>query len=368
MESERIVVGGIGMVTSLGLDANTCCAAARALISRAVAVDWLNSGSGRLWGSESLAGHAVRMTNGFVGLGKLVALGSLALRDLMSRAHLSAEDLRSTGLFVNLSDKQYEDASRSDETANIHDTEGLPSATWRKQTDDVIPILASTCGWVIAPANQRRFYGGHAGFVQALDAAASCINQGMVKHCIVGGIDSLVEPTVLEAANAQRALKAEGRAVGFMPGEAAAFLLLRSARSGHLPGTLNLAVTGTAVVEVHECNGESATAGKALAQAIARVAPKERAFFLGDLNGEESRAMEWGHAAVHLRQQFHDGLHLDLWTPAQHFGEVGAAAGPVAACLGMRGLEKGYAPAPSFVVWLSSGSGLKSAFSIARCN
>jgi 3-oxoacyl-[acyl-carrier-protein] synthase-1 len=365
----RIVVAGIGMATSLGLDAHTCCAAARALISRAVTVDWLNAGSGRPWGSEPLAAHAVRITNGFVGLGKAVALGSLALRDLISRTQFSIDDLASTGFFINVSDKHCEDECANGQTAipPSGESPSLPSAAWRERTAELIPRLLNTCKWAISPANQRLFYGGHASFVQALEAAMGCISRGTLSQCVVGGIDSLVEPSALEAANIQGAAKAEGRAVGFMPGEAAAFLLLKTVDAVRWPDELAFAITGTAVMDAGRGGqSEPAAAGKALAQAIASVKPNGPTLLVGDLNGEESRAMEWGYTALYLTQKFRDAADQDLWTPAQHFGEVGAAAGPVAACLALRALQRGYPRTQNFVVWLSSGTGLKGAFRIDR--
>ena len=101
---------------------------------------------------------------------------------------------------------------------------------------------------------------------------------------------------------------------------------------------------------------------------IGRVVPDHGGrlgLFIGDLNGTERRALDWGHAIMRLRSKLESDLAVPLWLPAASFGDTGAAAGPVAICLAARGFDRGYAPNGNVVVWLSSESGLMGAIGLA---
>ena len=84
---------------------------------------------------------------------------------------------------------------------------------------------------------------------------------------------------------------------------------------------------------------------------------------LGDLNGLERRAGDWGHALVRLRSAVDLG-HLPLWLPALSFGETGAASGALAVCLAARAFERGYAPGGHALVWLASENGARGAITL----
>jgi 3-oxoacyl-[acyl-carrier-protein] synthase I len=362
------------MATSLGVNASNACAAARANISRATAVDWLDAGADRFWGPEPLVAHAVRFTDGSTGVAKILALGSLALSDLLSGAQLSRTDLTETGIFLNLSDKFYEDAHALSADADSESrSTPLRSSSWQQQTADLIPRLFRSVGLQPAPGSQRLFYGGHAGFAQALAAALQHLDRGDFSQCIVGGIDSFVEPAALEAANAQGVLKANERPVGFAPGEAAAFVLLKKAVSGSSPPRVAITATALAPSESWSRSDPPKTA-VALADVLTRAVtqagggPESVRLLIGDLNGLEIRAMEWGFTLVHLTRRFAGRFDPRLWIAPQHFGEIGAATGPVAACMAAAALARGYADSPAVVVWLSSENGWKGAIKLERCN
>ena len=73
-------------------------------------------------------------------------------------------------------------------------------------------------------------------------------------------------------------------------------------------------------------------------------ARKERPVLVSDHNGEEARARELGMVLLHLRGQGPELDELTTWFPAVGFGDVGAAAGAVGACVAVRALQRGYAP------------------------
>ncbi len=372
-----VAITGIGLACALGPDAATACAAARAGITREAALKTLNFAD-QLWGEEPVAGHAVPFAAaGFVGVGKLLALGRLALQDLLANANHARANAERTGLYLNLSDKYFEDAQSRAE----HDELGAsapaewspPSATWEEQTRHVAVRLAQLGGFEIPPANQRLFYGGHAGIVEAAAEAAHQIDSGGLERCIVGGIDSCVEPDALVAAVRQGALKTAVSPVGFMPGEAAAFFLLERlepAAARRAPVRAVLEGMALAEGEGRRPSGPpslGAGLARAVAESIAAAngSGTPAGLLLGDLNGDVFRAMEWGYAVVRLARVFRAG-DLPLWLPAVSIGEVGAATGAVSVAMGVRAWERNYAPADHLLIWLSSDSGTKAAMRLRR--
>ena len=73
---------------------------------------------------------------------------------------------------------------------------------------------------------------------------------------------------------------------------------------------------------------------------------KIRALF-GDLNGENSRALEWSMAETRCFKNS-DG-HRHLWTPANCHGDIGAASGAVMANIATQGFVRGWLKSPTLI-------------------
>jgi 3-oxoacyl-[acyl-carrier-protein] synthase-1 len=74
-----------------------------------------------------------------------------------------------------------------------------------------------------------------------------------------------------------------------------------------------------------------------------------------DQNGEPYRADEFGFALVRLSERFSGGS--DFLAPADCWGDVGAASGPLFVALAAAAAERGYARGPYYLAWASSESG-----------
>lgn len=70
------------------------------------------------------------------------------------------------------------------------------------------------------------FEGGRAGVFQALEAALAVMAVEPQRPCVVGGVDSLVDPATLAALAARNRLLGATNIDGIIPGEGAAFVLL----------------------------------------------------------------------------------------------------------------------------------------------
>ena len=187
----------------------------------------------------------------------------------------------------------------------------------------------SAGGLLPSVSTRRLYYGGHAGVADALLAAQADLASRRVDACIIGAIDSCVEPRLLRAAARAGWLKTEAEATGFSPGEGAGFFLLeREEDSSDRSVRVAIDAVGSAQDESHSL-AESPPTGAGLAAAIEQClgslgsdAHTEIGVVVSDLNGEERRASEWGYCLVRLQPR-HPLGHARVWLPAMSFGEIG---------------------------------------------
>ncbi|WP_438031670.1 beta-ketoacyl synthase N-terminal-like domain-containing protein [Sorangium sp. So ce204] len=370
-------ITALGMVSALGRDVETSCAAARAGLSAASELTVMDFRTQALFGSETLDGppivfgHVVReVAEGFAGPGKALVLGAAALQNLMRRRGLSHRELRHTGLVVNLSDAAVQDADARGSSSDVHGAS--PSAAWRARTASLAQRLADMAEMPIPGQLQAVRHAGNAGMSLAVADAMTMIRDGRAERCLVGGVDSRVEPGFLKAAARLRLLRTNENPVGLVPGEGAAFFLIEpidSRRAPTAPTGAPLAFIESAVSAGDPVGllSEATPNGDALARAVlGSLSPRhvvERpmsAWLIGDLNGTERRAMEWGGALMRVREKIDIGG-LSCWFPATSFGDTGAASAAMALCMAARAFERGYAPARRCVIWMSSEGGAKGA-------
>lgn len=361
-----LAVTALGMVTSLGDGVVSSCAASRAGVLRAGELNGF-----QVWDAESgemlpARGHAIpHLTEGFVGSARLARLAGAALVDLARSP--GWEPARSALLVALPSDFHVDAYTRApfgdDEEESDRSVTPEDAAERREQlTGRFLPILARFSGLAFPAKRQRIFPADAAGFVAVLNEAQRLLASGAVETCVVGGVDSYVEPVVLEALEYHGLLATPSRPAGMVPGEAASFLVVERPSRGRAGlAVIEGAVAASAPGNRLEEGGEP---GRALAEAIAvaAVAGGAPQLVLGGLNGDERRAWDWGHALLRLRLR---GL-LDgtpEWHAALSFGEVGAAAGPVAACWAAQAFARDRAGSP-VLVWLADDGGNCGAFMI----
>jgi 3-oxoacyl-[acyl-carrier-protein] synthase-1 len=193
------------------------------------------------------------------------------------------------------------------------------------------------------------------------------LDGGSVDRCIVGAVDSRANTRFLPAAARLGQLRTGDNPAGLIPGEAGAFFVLERLPDARRAGRPILAQIGKPVATrepVGLIDPERQPTGAGLAHVIrTALAASKAGFAVGDLNGSTRRAVEWGMARVRLASEH--VVELPTWLPAMSFGDTGAASGAVGACLAARAFARGYAPARAALVWSSSESGLKSAFTIS---
>lgn len=210
---------------------------------------------------------------------------------------------------------------------------------------------------------------GHAAGTMAVQAAWEAIHSGGAEFALAGGVDSYMDPDTLEWLEAKDQLHSAGlenNPYGFIPGEAAGFVLLASAAMAeryNFPAILEL----LAVVTTWEtrliktdtvCLGEGLTA---LFHRLAATHPNLSVNHLYcDMNGEPYRADEFGFATIRAGKVLADPSAFTA--PADCWGDVGSASGPLFLLLAKEGRKKGYAPGPVLAGFTSSETGERCGF------
>lgn len=363
MSRHAIGISGIGLVSALGLDAVTACAAARAGLARLHALDVMQWSAAEAFGGEPVAGHAVPLVaGGFVGFAKTLALAHHALADLLARTPLAAGEAAHTGLVLLVADRFLEDRLHTGDDDDDDDAPP-PSVRWRTEAARLVPLLARLAG--IPPAQCRILHGHHAEFGDAVQLALDALDSRRLQRCLVGAVDCAFEPHRLIAAAEAELLKTATNPVGHLPGEAGGFALLESAERATAGGRPLLARLGAVVRRrAPACDPEAAAPdGSALAAALLAALPPAPApgWFVGDLNGEAARAQEWGEVLVRVQLARPGAADWPLELPALAFGETGAAAGAVGLAVALHFYARHCAPPGSALLALASDNGARTA-------
>lgn len=360
-----LYVTGMGMVASLGFDVATCCAAARAGLSRAqpFAAYPINTGTNE---DEGLTCHSVPIaTEGFEGDLRLLRLATMALRDLDLREPWLKDTARSS-CYLSLPPQQRVPSSPSNPAASVPQSE--PADAWDR-AQSLWLRAAAPLKWRAVPPLRHLATSGHTGFLRALEQASCDLLAGLVDVAVVGGVDSLIDIEFLGWLESTRRLKTPDAPAGLQPGEAAAFLVLESEAHASARGAARRAVLrGLAFgQEPHLLGQDDPPSGKALASALheamrgIRFRHQLPLWVLSDHTGEPYRAMEWGSAAVHLESAHKAQVVGAMSFAAASFGDTGAASGAIALCMAATAFERGYAAAPIAALVSSADSGDRAA-------
>lgn len=208
---------------------------------------------------------------------------------------------------------------------------------------------------------------GHAAGLMAIEKAAEFIQMGQTTWCLAGGVDSYMNADTLEwLDDGGQLMSAENRS-GFPPGEGAGFLLLAStaaAAKWKLPILAWIVATATAHEEKRIktetiCIGEGLTAAiQGVIEKLSLPGEKINTAYC-DMNGERYRSEEFTFTLLRTQLAFVDAI--DNVTPADCWGDVGAASGPLFANLAIASGLRGYARGPLPLLWASSECGKRSA-------
>jgi 3-oxoacyl-[acyl-carrier-protein] synthase I len=361
------------MTTSLGCDAATACAAARAGLSRAGEIAGMKFTFDVTGEPEPLIGHAVPLlTRGFEGQARLQRLLFGGLSELKKQL-IQAELKAPIGFYLSLPDPARtvrgldliaSDGARAVYTERADDLGTEPTDVGFAH--DLLASAAAQAGWPTAIDLRHVSFAGHAGGAQCIAAAQRDLDTATIATAIVGASDSLLDEATVTWLHSSNRLKYSGMPVGLMPGEACAFLAL--SKAGQEPDG---EITGVAIgLEPKTLWSGGTSVGEGLANALEQVADRaawkqnEPAWVISDQNGEAYRANELGHVLARLRAAWPALEGPTVWTPAGSFGDTGCASAIVAVCMALQAFKRAYAPAESVVVISSSEADLRAALTV----
>ena len=204
--------------------------------------------------------------------------------------------------------------------------------------------------------------GSAAGFL-AMDRAGRALLEDKTSVCLVGGVDSYLTAETLEWMDDERILKSSANRNGFPPGEAAGFCLLTTLATANGVGLELLSQLESVALAREESPIRTQTicVGRGLSEAIQRATaslrlPDERVDdSICDLNGEPYRSEEFALTVLRTQLSFVDATRFT--TPADCWGDIGAASAPLFASLAVAAGLRGYAKGPRTLIWAGSEKG-----------
>ncbi len=330
------------MISCLAPDVTTSAAAQRAGLIRRAPVDDVTTYDPSDMEAPIIGAPIAGFTSGFVQTAAWLRLGIGALEDLSKYGALPVPG---------------KDEGFWRETRLIWVVPENTPGRFSWPDEQVMALLDTWCGEKLLaltglPLSQPTFLPlGPSGAAAAVQALAS-LGEG-VRRIILLGTDSWLDPMSLAWLGEKGRLKAHDQPAGLCPGEAGAALLVeRAADVRKRGGTAQATLLGAAVVPTGEPfaspvdrAARASDAGNALAGAIVQALASAsvdlpfRGDIYLDLNGEEWRAMVWGHAQTHLVGVLAANR---VQLPSRQLGDVGAASAVVALCLATRAFVRRY--------------------------
>ena len=254
-------------------------------------------------------------------------------------------------------------------TQSVHTLIGTPEPRPGLPTGIEDFLRRLTVGAVNSSNRQRVTFlpNGNAAGLLAMKEARTILHHGRSRFCLAGGVDSYMSVASLEWMDELGMLKSSANRNGFPPGEAAGFCLLTTGATAVEVGLPVIGWLETLGSAREECPIRTSTisVGQGLSQAIRQATaplrlPEERIDdSICDMNGEPYRSEEFALTVLRTQKAFVDSTRFV--TPADCWGDVGAASGPLFASLAVAAAQRGYAKGPRTLVWASSEGGDRAA-------
>jgi 3-oxoacyl-[acyl-carrier-protein] synthase-1 len=331
-----LAIKAAGMVTAVGFNAASSCAAMRAGISGVKQTNLWDAESG-----EYISAAKVPLPHWWEGLGKLAELAAPAIHEcLVAAAPVPASQI---ALFLGIAGADRPHRLKGLEDELLDEIEFRLDVRFHRESK-------------IIPRSQ-------VSAVVGIQEAARLIDKGLVRFCIVAGVDSFLQQNVVEAYMQERRVLTPKNSNGFIPGEAGCAVLVGTA-DGAIEGELRVLGCGLAWEEATVTSGKPLR-GDGLAEAMgtafseAGITIFEVNYRITDLDGEHYKFKEATIAPTRFHKKRKEGL-FDLWHPIEYLGEVGAAIGSCVMGLALYADRKHYAPGPVVLCHFGSDDGERS--------
>lgn len=345
---ETVVVVGVGARTVLGMTAPSSAAAVRAGVSMFTEHPFLFDADGDAF----LVAQTTYLEIDLRGAARLAELAGPAASEALASFAAWTTGRSTVPIFL-----------------------GLPSARPGRPQDAPTVVAERVRAEVtqaqLRPRTVEIVETGHSAGAMAVQAAWEAVRSGTAEVALAGGVDSYLETeTMVWLEENEQVHGAGANSWGFIPGEAAGFVLLSTARAAErLDSSVALElVTTTTTRETKLIKSDAVCIGEGLTSLFRSLAKGSDSsvrmdHLVCDMNGEPYRAEEFGFAVVRAGQLFRSPS--EFATPASCWGDVGAASGPLFLALSDASVRRGYAAGPLTMAFTSSESGERCGF-VAR--
>ncbi|PDT81709.1 3-oxoacyl-ACP synthase [Sinorhizobium sp. BJ1] len=312
--SVSIDIVSIGMVTAVGLDAPSACAAMRARLDGFQETRFLGSGG------DWLIGAPVPLPRNWIGEKRIAHLAAGAICEAFQTV---PEARGQTALILCLAE------------------EGRPG---RPAPDG--PRLLSRVGEIAEspPHGRSRIvaHGRPSGHV-ALERARRILAAGEAPYVMIAGVDSYLTAAAMTHYLADNRLLTPENPNGFIPGEAAAAVLCAPPGNGRIR-LLGLGLAREPAYIYNHADlpfrGDGMTSAYRAALAEAGIEMNRIGYRISDVIGESYFFKQSALASLRLVRGHHG--FQDFWSPTESVGNVGAAVVPMMAGMAMTAACKGY--------------------------
>jgi 3-oxoacyl-[acyl-carrier-protein] synthase I len=338
MSAKRpIAIKACGMMTSVGLDAASSCAAIRCAIDNFSETRFIDKGG------EWIVGAQVSLEQPWRGLPKLVHMVVPAIKECL--AQIGAVRPHQIPLLLCVAEKERAGRLEGLDDQLMHDVQKAIGVRFHERSD----IIAS----------------GRVGGAMATTTARRLIYEERIPLCVVAGVDSFLVAGTLAAYEDKNRLLTSENSNGFIPGEGGAAVLIGPAstpQSQISPPDLLCLGIGTGE-EKATVDSEEPLRGDGLVQAL-KAALADAGCLINDLdyritdsNGEQYWFKE---ATLGLDRILRNRKELfEIWHPADCIGETGAAIVPAALAIALQACRKNYAFGRGPLCHFGSDSGVR---------
>lgn len=334
MSKFPVAITATGLVTGVGLDSASSCAAIRAAIDNFQETRFVDSGG------EWIQGCEVPLEKPWRGTDKLAKISALAITECCNSHSLNPEQLP---LILCLSEKN---------------RPGRPQG----YGNSIFFALQTELGFQFR-GHTSLVEQGRVSFTVALQQARSLLYQKGFTHVLIAAVDSLLDSTAIKAYENQYRILTSGNSNGFIPGEAASAVIVQRPEPSEAP---QLLCTGLGFgMEKATIDSEQPLRAEGLSQAVrgafaeANQSMDTMDFRIVDVTGEQYWFKETALVLSRFLRVHKEGF--PLWNPTDCVGEVGAAIGGIMVAYGKSAYDKGFDDGANLMMHNSNDDGRRSA-------